>query len=66
MVPYLSASEKLSIKGTFVLALFGIELGSSSVKCDTDIILVGQDPVLPRAANITLMVPRGGLDAGFP
>ena len=66
MVPYLSASEKLSTRGTFVLTLFGTELGSSSEYWDTDIILEGQDPVLPGAANITFMVPRGGFDAGFP
>ena len=31
MVPCLSTSEKLSTSGTFVLTLFGTELGSSSV-----------------------------------
>ena len=30
MVPYLSTSEKLSTRGTFVLTLFGTELSSSS------------------------------------
>ena len=66
MVPCLSAFEKLSTRGTFVLALFGIELESSSERQDTDITLEGQDPVLPGAAKMTFMVPRGGLGAAFP
>ena len=66
MVPYLPASEKLNTSGTFILTLFDIELESSSEQQDTNIILEGQDPVLPRAANMTFMVPRGGLDAAFP
>ena len=66
MVPYLSASEKLNTNGTFILTLFGIELESSSKQQDTDIILEGQDPVLPGAANMTFMVPRGGLGITFP
>ena len=66
MVPYLSASEKLNTSGTFILALFGIELESSSEQEGTDIILEGQDLVLPRTANMTFMVPRGGLGAAFP
>ena len=28
----------------------------------TDIILDGQDPVLPGAAKMTLIVPKGGLE----
>ena len=66
MVPYLSASVKLNTNGTFILTLFGIELESSSEQQDTDIILEGQDPVLPGAMNMTFMVPRGGLGAAFP
>ena len=66
MVPYLSASEKLNINGTFILALFGIELESSSERQDNDITLEGQDPVLLGAAKMTFMVPRGGLGAAFP
>ena len=66
MVPYLSASEKLNTNGTFVLALFGIELESSSERQDTDITLEGQDPVLPGVAKMTFMVPKGGLGAAFP
>ena len=65
MVPCLSASEKLNTSGTFILTRFDIELESSSEQQDTDIILEGQDPVFPRVANMTFMVPRGGLDAAF-
>ena len=66
MVPCLSASEKLNTSGTFILALFGIELESSSEQQDTDIILEGQDLVLLGAANMMFMVPRGGLGVAFP
>ena len=66
MVPCLSASEKLNTNGTFILTLFGIELEFSSEQQDIDIILEGQDPILSRAANMTFMVPRGGLRAAFP
>ena len=66
MVPYLFASEKLNTSATFILARFGIELDSSSKQQNTDIILEGQDPVLPGAANMTFMVPRGGFGAAFP
>ena len=66
MVPCLSASKKLNTSGMFILTRFGIELESLSEQQDTDIILEGQDPVLPRAANMTFMVPRGGLGTAFP
>ena len=66
MVPSLSASEKLNTNGTFILTLFGIELESSLEQQDTDIILEGQDSVLPRATNMMFMVPRGGFRATFP
>ena len=66
MVPSLSAFEKLNTNGTFILTLFGMELESSPEQQDTDIILEGQDPVLPGAANMTFMVPRRGLGAAFP
>ena len=66
MVPSLFASEKLNTNGTFILTFFGIELESSSEQQDTDIILEGQDLVLPRVANMTFMVPRGGLGVAFP
>ena len=66
MVPCLFASEKLNTSGTFILTRFGIELESSSEQRDTNIILEGQDPVFPGAANMTFMVPKGGLDVAFP
>ena len=66
MVPSLSAFEKLNTNGTFILTLFGIELESLSEQQDTDIILEGQDLVLPAAADMMFMVPRGGLGAAFP
>ena len=66
MVPSLSATEKLNTNGTFILTLFGIELESSFEQQDTDIILEGQDPVFPGAANMTFMVSGGGLGAAFP
>ena len=66
MVPSLSASEKLNTNGTFILTLFGIELESSPKQQDTNIILEGQDPVLPGVANMTFMVPRGSLRVAFP
>ena len=66
MVPFLSTSEKLNSSGTFILTLFGIELESSSEQQHTNIILEGQDPILLGAANMTFMVPRGGLGAAFP
>ena len=57
---------KLNTSGTFVLTCFGIGLESSSEQQDTDIILEGQDLILPGTANMTFMVPRGGLGAAFP
>ena len=66
MVPYLSTSEKLNTSGTLILTRFGIELESSSEQRDTDIILEGQDLVFPGVANMTFMVPKGGLGVVFP
>ena len=66
MVPSLSASVKLNINGTLILILFGIGPKFSLQQQDTEIILEGHDPILPRAANMTFMVPRGGLRATFP
>ena len=66
MVPCLSASEKLNTSGTFILTLFGIELEPSSKQQDTNIILEGQDLVLFGAANMTFLVPIGGLGVAFP
>ena len=66
MIHSLSTFEKLNTNGTLILTLFGIGPESSPEQHDTDIILEGQDPVLPRAANMTFMVPRGGFRAAFP
>ena len=66
MVPSLSSSEKPNTNETFILILFDIELKPSSEQQDTDIILEGQDPVLPGAANMTFIMPRGDLKAAFP
>ena len=66
MVPSLSASVKLNINGTLILILFGSGLEFSPEQQDIDIILEGQDPVLPGAANMTFVVPIGGLRAIFP
>ena len=62
----LSSSEKPNTSGIPILTLFGIELEPSSRQQDTDITLDGQDSVLPRAANMTLIVPRGGLEDASP
>ena len=66
MVPSLFASVKLNINGTLILILFGIGPKFSLQQQDTEIILEGHDPILPGAANMTFMVPRGGLRATFP
>ena len=66
MIPSLSTPEKLNTNGTFILTLFGIGPESSLEQQDTDIILEGQDPVLLEAANMTFMMPRGGLGVTFP
>ena len=47
------------------LALFDSLESSSGYRRATDITLEGHDPVLPGAAKMTLIVPRGGL-GGFP
>ena len=66
MVLSLSLSEKLNTYGIPILTLFGIELEPSSGQQDTDITLEGQDLVLPRAANMTFIMPRGGLEDASP
>ena len=66
MVPSLSAFEKLNTNETFILTLFGLGPEFSPEPQDTDIILEGQNLVLPGAANLMFMVPRGGLRAAFP
>ena len=49
-------------RGRSNLALFGSRLVSSEGRRATDITLDGYNPVLPGAAKITLIVPRGGLE----
>ena len=66
MVPSLSASKKLNTNGTFILTLFGLGPEFSPEPQDIDIILEGQNLVLPGAVNMMFMVPRGGLRAVFP
>ena len=62
MVPILSLSEKLSAGWISILALFGLGLLSSADSWATDITLKGQEPVLPEAAKMTLIIPKGGLE----
>ena len=49
-------------RGRSGLAFFGSRLVSLEGRQATDITLDGHDPVLPGAAKITLIVPRGGLE----
>ena len=62
MVPILSLSEKLSANWIPTLALFGFGLVSSVDSQATNITLEGQELVLPRAAKMTFIVPKGGLE----
>ena len=62
MVPTLSSSEKINAGWILTLALFGSEFESSADSRAIDIILEGQEPVLPRAAKMTFIVPKGGLE----
>jgi len=66
MVPTLSSSKKLNAGQTSILALFGTRLTSSASGQTTNITLEGYEPVFPRAAKMTLMVPKGGLEEVFP
>ena len=61
MVQNLSSSEKLSAGWISILALFGSELESSAGSRATDITLDGPEPVLPGAAKMTFIVPKGFL-----
>ena len=65
MVPILSSSEKLSVGQMFILALFGSRLLSSTNSRATNITLEGQESVFPRAAKMTLIVPKGGLEEAY-
>ena len=62
MVPTLSSSEKLNASWILTLALFGPEFESSAESQATDIILEGQDPVLPEAEKMTFIMPKGGFE----
>ena len=62
MVPTLSSFEKINASWIFTLALFGLEFESSADSQVTDIILEGQDLVLPRVAKMMFIVPKGGLE----
>ena len=66
MVPTLSSSTKLNAGRISTLALFNSELESSVGSQATDITLEGWELVLPRAAKMTLIVPKGGLEEAFP
>ena len=50
----------------FVFVRFGSCLASSADAAEINITLEGQDPVLPGATKITLIVPSGGLDEAVP
>ena len=56
--------ENPMTRDRFNLALFGSWPSSLGNRRVTDITLEGHDPVLPGAAKITLIVPRGGRE-GF-
>ena len=66
MAPNLSSSEKPKIRGMSTLALFDAWQCSSIGGQNTDSTLEGQDPVLPRAAKIMFIVPKGSLEEAFP
>mgnify|MGYP006869244898 CR=1 FL=1 len=61
MVSILSSAKKPRTSGASSLALFGFELLSSVSNRATDITLEGQEPILPEATKMTLIVPRRGL-----
>ena len=62
MVPTLSSSEKLNAGWMFTLALFGFGLMSSADSRATNITLKEQELVLPKAAKMTFIIPKGGLE----
>ena len=65
MVPALFLSEKPKVSLVSILALFDSDPSSSADNRATNIILEGQDLVLPRAAKMTLIVPKRGLEGAF-
>ena len=66
MVPTLSSSEKPKTNGMSILTLLDIDLYSPAGDRDTNSTLEGQDPVLPGAAKITFIVPKGNLEEASP
>ena len=62
MVSILSSFEKPKTGWISILALFGSELESWASKRATYIILEGMEPVLPRATNMTFIVPSECLE----
>ena len=62
MVPTLSSSEKFNADWILIIALFGSEFESLADSRMTNIILEGQDSVLPKAMKMTFIVPKGGLE----
>ena len=62
MVPILFSFENPKIGRISILALFGPKLESLAGSRDMDITLYGDDPVLPRAAKMTLIITRGGIE----
>jgi len=62
MVPIFFSFSKLNAGWISILALFSSKLLSSVDNRATDITLEGQEPVFPRAAKMTLIIPRGGLE----
>ena len=66
IVSILSSSEKLNEGQISNLAFFGSELRSPASDLATDITLASWEPILPGAANITLIVPNRGLEEAFP
>ena len=61
-VPTLSLSKKLNAGQTSILALFSSRLESSVSGGATNITLEGWELVLPGAARMTLIMPKGGLE----
>ena len=62
MIPTLSSFKKLNVDWILTLAFFGSKFESSTDSRAIDIILEGQDPVLPRDAKMTFIMPKGGLE----
>ena len=61
VVPILSSSKKPRNSWIPILALFGSKLESLADSRAIDITLEGYELVLPRAAKMTSIIPKGGL-----